>query len=110
MKYSLEPGISSATFAVVMNPAKYDSLPADLKALIDKSVGPAAAQAFGAAWDKAEVEGKASMTAKGVTQNTLPAAEVTKFKALVEPQVETAVAAIEAKGQPGRAFYQEFLK
>jgi TRAP-type C4-dicarboxylate transport system substrate-binding protein len=110
VKYSLEPGISSATFAVVMNPAKYESLPADLKALIDKTVGPAAAQTFGAAWDKAEIEGKASMTAKGVTQNTLPAVEVAKFKALVAPQVEIALSAIEAKGQPARAFYQEFLK
>jgi TRAP-type C4-dicarboxylate transport system substrate-binding protein len=110
VKYSLEPGISSATFAVVMNPAKYESLPADLKALIDKTAGPAAAQAFGAAWDKAEIEGKAGMTAKGVTQNTLPAAEVTKFKALLAPQVDAALAGLEAKGQPARAFYQEFLK
>jgi TRAP-type C4-dicarboxylate transport system substrate-binding protein len=110
VKYTLEPGISSATFAVVMNPAKYEALAADLKALVDKTVGPAAAQAFGAAWDKAEIDGKASMTAKGVTQNTMPAAEVAKFKALVAPQVEVALSALEAKGQPARAFYQEFLK
>ena len=57
-KYALEPGVSSATFALVMNPAKYDSLPADLKALIDKTTGPAAAERFGKMWDEAEVEGK----------------------------------------------------
>ena len=110
VKYSLEPGISSATFAMVMNPAKYNSLPPDLKSLIDKSVGPAAAQAFGALWDKAEVAGKNSMTAKGVKQNTLPAAEIEKFKALVAPQVEAALADAERKGLPARAFYQDYMK
>lgn len=109
VKYSLEPGVSSATFAVVMNQAKYDALPADLKAIIDKTTGPAAARAFGTAWDKAELEGKRSMTEKGVTQTTLPDAEVAKFKAIVAPQVEAALKDAESKG-PARAFYQDFLK
>ena len=108
VKYSLEPGLSCATFAVVMNPAKYNSLPQDLRALIDQSTGTAAAETFGAAWDKAELEGKASMTAKGVTQNTLPVGEVEKFKALVAPQVEAALVALEGKGQPARQFFAAF--
>ena len=49
-KYTLEPGVSSATFALVMNPAKYASLPDDLKALIDKMTGPEAATGYGAMW------------------------------------------------------------
>jgi TRAP-type C4-dicarboxylate transport system substrate-binding protein len=110
VKHSIEPGISSATFAVVMNPAKYDALPADLKALIDKTTGPAAAQAYGANWDKAEVEGKTAMTAKGVKQSTLPDAEVAKLKALVAPHIEAAIAGLEAKGLNARAFHQAFLK
>ena len=110
VKYSLEPGISSATFAVVMNPAKYESLAPELKALIDKTTGAAAAEAFGAAWDKAELEGKESMTAKGVKQNTLESAELAKFKSLVAPQVEAALVALEAKGAPARAFYAAYLK
>ena len=110
VKYSIEPGISSATFAVVMNPAKYEALPADLKALIDKTTGPAAAATFGAAWDEAEVEGKAAMTAKGVKQVTLPEAEVAKLKALVAPQIETALAGLESKGLAARAFHQAFVK
>ena len=110
VKYSIEPGISSATFAVVMNPGKYDALPADLKALIDRTTGPAAAQVFGAAWDEAEVEGKTSMTAKGVRQLTLPDAEVARLKALVAPQVEAAITGLESKGLPARAFHQAFVK
>ena len=38
-KFAIEPPISTATFALAMNPAKYNSLPADLKALIDKTTG-----------------------------------------------------------------------
>jgi TRAP-type C4-dicarboxylate transport system substrate-binding protein len=110
VKYSIEPGISSATFAVVMNPGKYDALPADLRALIDKTTGPAAAQTFGAAWDGAEVEGKMSMTAKGVKQVTLQDAEVARLKSMVAPQVEAAIAGLESKGVPARAFHQAFVK
>src|SRR5215470_1513918 len=46
-KYATVPGVATATFAMVMNPAKYDALPTDLRALIDKNTGPAAAEAFG---------------------------------------------------------------
>jgi TRAP-type C4-dicarboxylate transport system substrate-binding protein len=93
-----------------MNPASFEKLPPDLKALIDKSVGPDAAQAFGASWDKAEVEGKAAMTAKGVKQVNLPDAEVAKLKAVLANQVEAALADLEAKGLPARAFHRAFIQ
>ena len=53
-KYAIEPPLASATFALVMNPAKYNSLPADLKALIDKETGVAGAVSFGKAWEAQE--------------------------------------------------------
>jgi TRAP-type C4-dicarboxylate transport system substrate-binding protein len=43
VKYAIEPPVASATFAMVMNPAKYNSLPADLRAIIDKETGVAGA-------------------------------------------------------------------
>ena len=33
---SVDPPLASATFAMVMNPAKYNSLPPDLRAILDK--------------------------------------------------------------------------
>ena len=42
-KYAIEPPLASATFALVMNPAKYNSLPADLRAILDKESGVAGA-------------------------------------------------------------------
>jgi TRAP-type transport system periplasmic protein len=109
-KNTLEPGVSSATFAVVMNPAKYDALPADLKALIDKTTGPAAAEAFGKLWDEAELHGKASLTAKGVRISVMPADEVGKLKALFAPQIDKAVDEAEKQGKPGRAFFEAYSK
>ena len=35
-KYAIEPPLASATFVLVMNPAKYNSLPPDLRAILDK--------------------------------------------------------------------------
>jgi TRAP-type C4-dicarboxylate transport system substrate-binding protein len=107
-KYTLEPGVSSATFAVVMNPAKYNALPADLKALIDRTTGPAAAAKFGAAWDEAEKEGKQKMVAKGVQPVVAAPAEVERMKKLFAAQIETALADVEKQGKPGRKFFQEF--
>jgi TRAP-type C4-dicarboxylate transport system substrate-binding protein len=36
-KFSYEPGINAASFFFIMNPATYDKLPADLRALIDQT-------------------------------------------------------------------------
>jgi TRAP-type C4-dicarboxylate transport system substrate-binding protein len=109
-KNTLEPGVSSATFAVVMNPARYDSLPADLKTLIDKTTGPAAAEAFGKDWDGAEVHGKQSLVGKGVQVSALPAGEVAKMKQAFAPQIEAAISAADKKGLPGRKFFDAFTK
>jgi TRAP-type C4-dicarboxylate transport system substrate-binding protein len=109
-KNTLEPGVSSATFAVVMNPAKYASLPDDLKALIDKTTGPAAAEKFGAMWDEAEKQGKASMLAKGTQVFVLPPNELAKMKQAFAPQVDAAIAEVEKQGKPGRKFFDDYLK
>lgn len=109
-KNTLEPGISSATFAVVMNPAKYDALPAELKALIDKTTGPAAAEAFGKMWDEAEIHGKTSLTSKGVRISVMPAEEIARMKALFAPQIEAAVAGVEQQSKPGRKFFEAYTQ
>jgi TRAP-type C4-dicarboxylate transport system substrate-binding protein len=110
VKYAIEPPASTATFALVMNPAKYDSLPADLKALIDKTTGLAGSTAFGKAWEEAEKSGRAQLISKGLEIITLPAADVAKLKQLMAPHVESAIAALEKDGKPGRKFYEEYTK
>ncbi|MGA2893350.1 MAG: TRAP transporter substrate-binding protein [Xanthobacteraceae bacterium] len=109
-KNTLEPGVSSATFAVVMNPAKYASLPDDLKALIDKTTGPAAAEKFGESWDQAEHQGKVSMLAEGTQVYVLPPPELAKMKQAFAPQVDAAIADVEKQGKPGRKFFEDYTK
>jgi TRAP-type C4-dicarboxylate transport system substrate-binding protein len=109
-RYVLEPGVSSASFAVVMNPAKYESLPADLKALIDRTTGPAAAEKFGRMWDEAEKEGKQKLLAKGVQVVVFAPTDLQKMKALFAPQIDVAIAEVEKAGKSGRRFYDEYVK
>ena len=109
-KYAIEPGISSASFAFVMNPAKYNSLPDDLKMLIDKTTGAAAAEGYAKMWDEAEKHGKTQLVGKGLEIITLPDADVKKIRDLAAPQIQEAIAAIDKQGKPGRAFYDAYVK
>ncbi len=109
-KYVVEPGISGATFAVVMNPAKYDSLPADLRAIIDSTTGPARAEWYGAMWDEAEKAGKESILAKGVKVNLFAGAELDRMKKAVSAINDEYIEGLEKKGLPARAFFTDYTK
>lgn len=109
-KYSYEPGINAASFFFIMNPATYDKLPADLRALIDQTTGPAAAERIGKDLDNAEVEGKAHLTSKGVTLVTFPEPMQVEMRNVVKPIIETTLGKLEAKGQPARQLYDALLK
>jgi TRAP-type C4-dicarboxylate transport system substrate-binding protein len=52
MKFHTDTQFYSAAFFIVMNPAKYASLPPDVKAALDEMSGPAWVAKFGPLWDK----------------------------------------------------------
>ena len=52
-RHVMEPTFFTSTLVLAMNQGRYDTLPADLKAIIDDSTGPAAAEKLGLRWDKA---------------------------------------------------------
>jgi TRAP-type C4-dicarboxylate transport system substrate-binding protein len=104
VKYSLEPGISSATFAVVMNQRKFDNLPTDLRALISKSTGIECAAEFGKAFDVAEKAGREYMLGKGVQIITLSPNDLQAIKTKVEPMIAASLDNVEKTGKPGKAF------
>ena len=111
VKYALDPGMASATFVAAMNPAKYNSLPADLKALIDKETGVAAAESFGKAWAAQETFARDLETSKkGLTINTLSEGDIAKLKELARKQTDEEVAKLEKEGKPAKAFMAELLK
>jgi TRAP-type C4-dicarboxylate transport system substrate-binding protein len=110
-KYAIEPPLASATFALVMNPAKYNSLPPDLRAILDKESGVAGAVSFGEAWQAQEKFARnLETTKKGLEIITLPAADVAKMKELAKPIIDKALAEQEKEGKPAREFFAAYTK
>lgn len=109
-KFAIEPPFATATFAMAMNPAKYNSLPADLRALIDRTTGLAGAETFGKAWEAAEKHGRELLISKGLQIITLPDADIAKMKEMIKPHAENAIAALEKDSKPARKFYEEYTK
>jgi TRAP-type transport system periplasmic protein len=109
-KYSLEPGVATATFVTVINPKKFEAMPKDLQELIEKTTGPEMAARFGAALDEAEKNGRDYMVAKGVEITSLPDAELQKVKAEVAPLLEKRLDMLEKAGKPARKFLSDYSK
>ena len=81
-------GLFTQTFALVMNHASYDKLPADLKAVIDKNSGVETAAMFGRAMDDGDKAGLDVARKAGNNIVTLDAAETKRW--------QTAAMAVEA--------------
>ncbi|WP_406858024.1 TRAP transporter substrate-binding protein [Alsobacter sp. KACC 23698] len=110
VKYSMEPGVSTATFIAVMNPKKFEALPKDLQDIIEKSTGPEMAARFGTALDNAEKAGREYMVAKGVEITTMPPEELNKIKGRLGALLEKRLDALEKGGKPARKFYADYIK
>jgi TRAP-type C4-dicarboxylate transport system substrate-binding protein len=98
---------SAATFALVMNAEKYKSLPEDLRAMIDETTGPAAAERVGALYDQAEDEGRAYLKAANVEIVDLTPGERAAFEDAVKPVTETLLVKAQEKNGKARQLYQE---
>jgi TRAP-type C4-dicarboxylate transport system substrate-binding protein len=108
--YSVDPPLASATFALVMNPDKYKSLPPDLRAILDKESGVAGAMSFGKAWQDFEKFARETEVKKGLQINALSPADVAKMKELAKPIIEKALADQEKAGHPAREFFAVYTK
>ena len=109
-RHVTEPGFVTATVALVMNNATYDALPADLKAIIDETSGPAAAQNLGAQWDAAERHGRAAMLAQGVAIQTFEPAEVERMKERLAPLVAASIANLAKAGRPAQEMLDAYRR
>jgi TRAP-type C4-dicarboxylate transport system substrate-binding protein len=81
-----QPRLSTAIFTFLMNKKKYESLPPDLKKVIDDNSGRKLAPTAIEIWDRIEVDGEKVM--RSVAKNKfvqLSAEETAKFKAKVKP-------------------------
>ena len=77
--FSGDKGLYTLTFAVAMNKAKYDALPADLKKVIDNNSGPETAALFGRAMDQGDVTGRAAVAKAGNRIVTMDPAQTQRW-------------------------------
>jgi TRAP-type C4-dicarboxylate transport system substrate-binding protein len=101
-------GYTTAMF-VVMNKARWDSLPGDLQAVMTEVSGEWVRRQ-GEAWDRSDAEGEEFVRGLGKRFIELSPAEQQAFVAAVQPVLADYVAATEAKGLPGRAFLEDIEK
>jgi TRAP-type C4-dicarboxylate transport system substrate-binding protein len=61
-------GLYNTSFVFMMNPAKYDALSAQDKAVVDKLSGESAARTFGEGWDKVDAASRELQKTQGVVR------------------------------------------
>jgi TRAP-type C4-dicarboxylate transport system substrate-binding protein len=91
-------GLYNTSFVFMMNQAKYDSLPPDVKKAVDELSGEFAARMWGRSWDKVDRRGMAFMQAEGVQFTKADAGFVSAIKAKTAPLEDNWAKAAEAKG------------
>lgn len=90
-----------------MNKAKYESLPDDLKAIIDNNSGLAASGMAGAAMDKGDVIGEEVVAASGNTVVTLSDADVAALKEIGAQLTNAWIAEMADAGLDGEAMVKD---
>ena len=91
-------GLYNTSFVLMMNQAKYDGLPADVKKAVDEISGEFAARMMGRSWDRVDRRGMAFMQAAGVQFTKADAAFVKAVTVKTEPLEGKWVAEAEKKG------------
>ncbi len=93
----------TSVFLFAMNKERYETLPDDLKAVIDANSGAAIAGRVGALWDSIEAPGRAAQEKSGGEIIQLDAAASAQFDALSETVVQRWIAEVNDKGIDGAA-------
>jgi TRAP-type C4-dicarboxylate transport system substrate-binding protein len=96
----------TAVFTLQMNQAKYDSLPADLKKVIDANSGAALSRSFGRQWDASAPSARKLAADRGNTFYVIPASELVNWEKATANLDDEWVRDITAKGQDGKALLQ----
>lgn len=98
------PGSKSLYTSVMilaMNKAKYDGLPADLKAVLDKNSGEAAARMAAVPFDKTAPQVIETVNRKNGTIVTISEAEAQRWEKTTEPVIEAWTKQVKDRGVDG---------
>lgn len=100
-------GMSTSVMALVMNKAKYDALPDDLKQVIDETTGAAMAPLAGQVLDDAESEERQKALDGGGTITVIPPDQLAEWHEASQPVIDNWVKAMDAAGHDGQAMLDE---
>jgi len=105
VKYHTEilasPALYTLSFFLAMNKAKYDALPTELKAVIDKNSGMAFAELAGNMWDTEGARVRDMVAKRGNVITQLAAEEKTRWIKATEPVYGAWIDQVTAKGLDG---------
>ncbi|KON80037.1 TRAP transporter substrate-binding protein [Azoarcus sp. PA01] len=101
------PLLSTTTFVLAMNPAKYDSLPAELKKVIDANSGADVSAWAGKVFDEVTLTGRQSGVDQKNTFYMVPADEVKKWQKASDGVAMEWVSEVTAKGHDGQRLLAE---
>ncbi len=101
------PSMFTAGFIFAMNQAKYDSLAADLKKVIDAHSGAALSRTIGRYWDEATPVGQKSAKDRGNTFIQISAEETDRWIKASAPLYDEWVADMDKRGLPGKQMLQD---
>lgn len=101
------PFIATSAFVFAMNPAKYESLPADLKKVIDANSGMEASVWAGKIWDEQTAPARQLAVERKNTFFSVPAAEVANWQKAAEVVNADWIKEVSAKGMDGQKLINE---
>jgi TRAP-type C4-dicarboxylate transport system substrate-binding protein len=102
-----QPRLGTSVFLFAMNKKKYESLPADLRKVIDDHSGRHIAAWAGQNWDDIEKPGKEAAQAAGNQFPIMPAAEVDRVRAAVKPEIDKFLKELSSAGFDASAAYAD---
>ncbi len=100
-------GLYTAVFLFAMNKARYESLPADLRQVIDNNSGVPLAKKIGRVWDQAEGPGRQAAADLGDSFYTIEGEELARWKAATAAVSEAWVAEMSKAGKDGQALIED---
>ncbi len=111
LKYHFDARVYTSCFHIVMNEAKYASLPADVKKAIDDTTGATMVNRFGELWNKWDQAGLDAVKARGNVIVSVSNEQREQWRAQLKPLIDSQLAELQKEGVANaRAVYDEMLK
>ena len=107
MKFHIETQFYTSAFFIVMNKARYESLPADVRAAIDAISGDAWVAKFGPYWDKWDKPVREGANAPGHEVIVPDAARIGRWREALKPVTDQYLDQLAKKFPGARAAYDK---